>query len=99
MARRQTPEQAARFERFCELLLNDPWARAHRAAIAAGYTRRMAKSKSHKLAARAWARPGLRAKWHELHVAPQERRWAEFERQEESRLDAVVAQAIARFRK
>lgn len=52
MSRKPTAEQQARFERFCAALTDDIRADAYRAAIRAGYTLRMAKSKSYKLACR-----------------------------------------------
>lgn len=50
MNREPTLEQQARFERLCFALTDDIQANAYRAAIKAGYTLRMAKSKSYKLA-------------------------------------------------
>jgi hypothetical protein len=61
-------EQQARFERFCAALTDDIRANAYRAAIRAGYTLRMAKSKSYKLARRAW--PRIRSAWLRKHFAP-----------------------------
>jgi hypothetical protein len=60
MGRKPNPEQAARFERFCAALVRDIRLSAFRAALLAGYTPRMAKSKSYKLAQRARKRPGFR---------------------------------------
>ena len=54
MNREPTLEQQARFERLCFALTDDIQANAYRAAIKAGYTLRMAKSKSYNLASRAW---------------------------------------------
>lgn len=52
--------QAARFERFCEALIGNFRLTAYQAALKAGYTRRMAKSKSYELTQRAWKRAGFR---------------------------------------
>ena len=64
MSRKPTPEQEARFKRFCVLLAADaPRSIASRAALQAGYTPRMAKSKSYKLAQRARKIPSFRKAW------------------------------------
>jgi len=68
VSRTPTTEQQPRFERFCAALTEDIQANAYRAAIRAGYTVRMAKSKSYKLAHRAW--PRVRAAWLRKHFAP-----------------------------
>ena len=69
MSRNPTAEQKMRFERFCEALINDIRANAYRAAITAGYSLRMAKSKSHALARRAW--PRVRHAWNRKHFSPE----------------------------
>ena len=62
--RKLTAEQEERFRRFCELLAADaPRSIAYRAALQAGYTPRMAKSKSYRLAQRARKTPGFRKAW------------------------------------
>lgn len=64
ISRKPTAEQEARFERFCAALEKDITLNAYRAAIEAGYTPRMAKSKSYKLAERAMKRRGFMKAWH-----------------------------------
>lgn len=61
--RKPTLEQEQRFESFCVLFANDIRLSAYRAALQAGYTSRMAKSKSYKLAQRAWKLPAVRKAW------------------------------------
>lgn len=62
--RKLKPEQVERFRRFCELLvIAAPRSTAYRAALAAGYTPRMAKSKSYRLKQRAWKIRGFRKAW------------------------------------
>jgi hypothetical protein len=51
------------------VLTDDIQGNAYRAAIWAGYTLRMAKSKSYKLARRAW--PRIRSAWKRKHFAPE----------------------------
>jgi hypothetical protein len=60
MGRKSNPEKAARFEQFCKALVGDIRLSAYQAALKVGYTCRMAKSKSYKLAQRAWKRPSFR---------------------------------------
>jgi hypothetical protein len=87
-------EPSARFQRFCDLLLQDSNRNAYRAAIGAGYTKRMAKSKSYKLAARIWRNPGFRSRWRALHVTPYLRRLREEEAERERQSD--IASLLAR---
>jgi len=64
MSRNLTPEQEVRFKRFCVVLaLNAPRSSAYGAALQAGYTARMAKSKSYLLGARAMKIPRVRKAW------------------------------------
>jgi phage terminase small subunit len=69
LSRNPTAEQKLRFKRFCEALVNDIQANAYRAAITAGYSLRMAKSKSYLLARRAW--PTVRHAWNRKHFSPE----------------------------
>jgi len=63
MSRKPTIDQQARFELFCTFLAADIRQNAYRAAIKAGYTARMAKSKSYLLGTRAMKIPKVRKAW------------------------------------
>jgi len=72
MSRKPTAEQQARFQRFCTAMIEDIRRSAFKAALVAGYSRRMAKSKSYLLARRAFQKPGFRRayrKAQEAHAA------------------------------
>jgi hypothetical protein len=86
-----TPEQVARFEQFRTTLLADVRGNAYRAAVVAGYSRRMAKSKSYLLARRAWKDRKFRRRWHALYIAPIERRESAREAAEDRWFEAYLA--------
>ena len=69
MSRKPTADQQTRFEGFCTAMIEDIRSSAFEAALVAGYSRRMAKSKSYLLARRAFQKPAFRRAYRKAQEA------------------------------